>query len=170
MQASGHGYTVGANLSRSDQLVYSLSGNHNAGQLQPHFSVISTSQNGGNYYMSTPQHSSYQGQAGQMIQSGSQHGISDVSGHLQQQSGFDDPVDLSSGKIVNGLIKQERQHATDDHQRHMYNRHNGIHVGIPNGQGKFGVFNFSVLEAELSCHHICIHCDTAVTGRISETV
>jgi len=86
--------------------------------------------------MSTPQTqpSSYQGQAQQIVPTtSSQHGLSDVSG--ARSSGFDDPVDLSSGKLVNGLIKQEYRSNTDEHQRQIYPRHNGIHVGIPNEQG-----------------------------------
>lgn len=52
---------------------------------------------------------------------------------MQQPTGFDDPVDLSSGKI--NVIKQEHRHATDEHQRHIYSGHNGIRVGIPSDQG-----------------------------------
>lgn len=67
---------------------------------------------------------------------------------------YDDPVDLSSGKLMNGGVggikeeliqqrgKDERQHAAPDHR--AYSGHNGIRVGIPAEQalGRFYSFLF----------------------------
>ncbi|XP_045174274.1 recombining binding protein suppressor of hairless-like isoform X3 [Mercenaria mercenaria] len=130
-QASGYGYTVGANLDRSnEQLIYSLSNNH-VNQSHP-YATDDQSQNVGHYFMSGSQHGSYEPQprTEQLIATSSHHTIN---GHMAQSS-YDDPVDLSSSKLVNGMIKEERQL---EHQQHMFTGHNGIRVGIPQDQGLF---------------------------------
>lgn len=50
--------------------------------------------------------------------------------HMAHAS-YDDPVDLSSNKLVNGLVKDEHQQRVPEHQQHLYAGHNGIRVGIP---------------------------------------
>lgn len=127
-KASGYGYTVGANLDRrNEQLVYTLGNNHVSQSLP--FTAEDQSQNVGHYFMSGTQHGSYESRAEQLIATSSHHTIN---GHMAQSS-YDDPVDLSSSKLVNGMIKEERQH---EHQQHMFTGHNGIRVGIPQEQGK----------------------------------
>ena len=47
---------------------------------------------------------------------------------MAQAVSYDDPVDLSRGKLMNGLIKEEQRSL----ERHaVYGGHNGIRVGIP---------------------------------------
>lgn len=124
-QASGFGYTVGANLDRNEQLVYSLSNNHVTQSTL--YSSSDQSQNVGHYFMSGSQSGTYESRPEQLIATSSHH----MNGHMAQSS-YDDPVDLSNGKLVNGVIKEERQL---DRQQHMFSVHNGIRVGIPAEQG-----------------------------------
>ena len=63
-----------------------------------------------------------------MIASSSNCTSHSLNGHMAQAVGYDDPVDLSRGKLMNGLIKEE-QIASDRHN--VYAGHNGIRVGIP---------------------------------------
>ncbi|KAL4225688.1 hypothetical protein ACF0H5_016377 [Mactra antiquata] len=128
-QASGFGYTVGANLDRNEQLVYSLSDNHVTQSTL--YSNGDQSQNVGHYFMSGNQSRTYESQSDQLIATSSHHSMN---GHMAQSS-YDDPVDLSNGKLVNGVIKEERQH---ERQQHMFSVHNGIRVGIPSEQDGTG--------------------------------
>lgn len=125
-QASGYGYTIGANLDRNnEQLIYSLGNNH-VNSSRP-FTTEDQTQNVGHFFMSGSQHGTYDSQprADQLIATTSSHHT--INGHMAQSS-YDDPVDLSSSKLVNGMIKEERP-------QHMFASHNGIRVGIPQDHG-----------------------------------
>lgn len=130
-QESGYGYTIGANLERNDQLMYTLSNSHVNHEVQ-NFPTIGETHNGNQYYMSLSHHHGFENQPQQLIQSGSHHSIN---GHMAQ-SGFDDPVDLSNSKLVNGMVKEE--HHLGDRKQHMFIGHNGIRVGIPQDQDDSG--------------------------------
>ncbi|XP_052797838.1 recombining binding protein suppressor of hairless-like [Mya arenaria] len=132
-QASGYGYTVGSSLPHN-QLVYSnnLGSNHNPGQSQPFTANPTPHVDVSSFYMSGQPHGQHRGgfEPGSELTPmvGSRHM------HHMVRSGFDDPVDLSSGKVIDGLtglVKQEHQRGDERGQGPVYTQHNGLHVGIP---------------------------------------
>ena len=119
----GYGYTIGANLEREAQLLYSHVTDH---QVTDSLYPTDSSNNGARFYLQESQAAGYS--RTQMIASSSNCTSHSLNGHMAQAVGYDDPVDLSRGKLMNGLIKEE-QIASDRHN--VYAGHNGIRVGIP---------------------------------------
>ena len=117
---------MGAGIPHS-QLVYTHSGDHGGNQSIP-FTAAQSSQEVPAFYMTGTQHRGFE-----PITEAGTHRLSGHSGHLGR-SGFDDPVDLSSGKVLNGLIKQEHPHG-DERGGPVYTQHNGIHVGMVHDTG-----------------------------------
>ncbi|XP_052215169.1 recombining binding protein suppressor of hairless-like isoform X2 [Dreissena polymorpha] len=131
VNASGYGYTVGASLNHSQQLVYTLC-TENAGQSQP-FAVSAASQNAPAFFISSAQRGQYE--------TASEHIVASSSHRMQNhmtRSGFDDPVDLSSRKLMNGLVKQECHPGDERNLGNMYGLHNGLHMTLNQEQDTAG--------------------------------
>ena len=134
----GYGYTIGANLEREAQLLYSHVTDH---QVNDSLYPTDNSNNGARFYLQDPQAAGYS--RAQMIASSSNCTSHSLNGHMAQAVGYDDPVDLSRGKLMNGLIKEE-QITSDRHN--VYTGHNGIRVGIPDHNHGMKHFYFAVFS------------------------
>lgn len=119
----GYGYTIGANLEREAQLLYSHVSDH---QINNVLYTSDGQNNGARFFLQDPSTAGFS--RPQMIASSSNCTSHPLNGHMAQAVSYDDPVDLSRGKLMNGLIKEEQRNV-DIHG--VYNGHNGIHVGIP---------------------------------------
>ena len=119
----GYGYTIGANLEREAQILYShVTDNQVNSVLFPN----DDENNGARFFLQDPQAAGFS--RAQMIASSSNCTSHPLNGHMAQAVSYDDPVDLSRGKLMNGLIKEEQRNV-DRHA--VYSGHNGIRVGIP---------------------------------------
>lgn len=120
MFQGGYGYTIGANLEREAQLLYT----HVSADQQVNNLLFSneSENNGARFFLQNPQAAGFN--RPQMIASSSNCTSHPLNGHMAQAVSYDDPVDLSRGKLMNGLLKEEDRHG-------VYSGHNGIHVGIP---------------------------------------
>ena len=100
--------------------------------------------NGARFFLHDPQAAGFS--RSQMIASSSNCTSHPLNGHMAQAVSYDDPVDLSRGKLMNGLIKEEQRSL----ERHaVYSGHNGIRVGIPDqnhGRQKISVFRVMGLK------------------------
>ena len=119
----GYGYTIGANLEREAQLLYSHVPDH---QVNNVLYSNDSENNGARFFLQDPSAAGFS--RPQMIASSSNCTSHPLNGHMAQAVSYDDPVDLSRGKLMNGLIKEE-QINVDRHG--VYSGHNGIRVGIP---------------------------------------
>lgn len=132
-QSSGYGYTVGASLTHGQQLgqqlVYTLC-TENVTQSQP-FTVNAASQNAPAFFLSSTQRNQYETASDHIMPSSSHR----MQNHMTR-SGFDDPVDLSSRKLMNGMVKQECHPGDDRNLGNMYGLHNGLHMTLNPEHGK----------------------------------
>lgn len=119
----GYGYTIGANLEREAQLLYSHVPDH---QVNSVLYSNDSENNGARFFLQDASAAGFS--RPQMIASSSNCTSHPLNGHMAQAVSYDDPVDLSRGKLMNGLIKEE-QINVDRHG--VYSGHNGIRVGIP---------------------------------------